>query len=111
MRSLSLPPWMLPPDLKNASALRSPPLVVPRHHPRAHEQLPPLIGGSLPACLSAGLPTMKTCDDCVNEVSLRKIEEISLEYTLLLTASPKLGSGVPPAVMLMAKIFVIRLIS
>ena len=71
----------------------------------------PLFGSRLPACPSAGLPTMRTCDDGVNKDSLRKIEEILLDYLLLTTASPKLGSGVPPAVMLMVKIFVIRLIS
>ena len=82
---------MLPLDLKTASALPSPPLVVPRRHPRALQQPPPYYG-----------------NDCVNEVSLRKIEELPLEYTLLLTVSPKLGCGVPAAVMLMAEIFIIR---
>ena len=85
---------MLPPDLKTASTLRSPPLVVPQHHPRALLRSPPYYGY-----------------DSVNEVSLRKIEEIPLEYTLLLTASPKLGCGVPAAVMLMAEIFIIHFIS
>ena len=85
---------MLPPDLKTTCALSSPRLVVPRCHPRALQRLPPYYS-----------------DDCVNEVSLRKIEEIPLEYTLLLTASPKLGCGVPAAMMLMAEIFVIHLIS
>ena len=47
----------------------------------------------------------------VNEVTLRKIQEISLEYIQLLTASPKLGCGVPATMMLMAEIFVICLIS
>ena len=44
---------------------------------------------------------MRTCDDCVNEDSLRKIEEISLEYLLLTTASPRSGCGTPATLMLL----------
>ena len=44
---------------------------------------------------------MRTCDDGVNKDSLRKIEEISLEYLLLTTASPKSGGGVPATLMLL----------
>ena len=43
---------------------------------------------------------MRTCDDGVNKDSLRKIEEISLEY-LLLTTAPKSGGGIPATLMLL----------
>ena len=68
---------------------------------------------------------MRTCDDGVNEascydkcvdllsksdasmrkrgdvVSLRKIEELSLEYLLFTTASPRSGCGTPATLMLL----------
>ena len=44
---------------------------------------------------------MRTCDDGVNKDSLRKIEEISLEYLLLTTASPKSCGGIPATLMLL----------
>ena len=67
-------------------------MIVPRRRPRMRQRLPPLFD----SLRKIG----------VNEVPLRKIEETSLEYTWLLTASPKLGCGVPAMVILLVKIFV-----